>query len=328
MLGSLMRCATSSDVSLVIESSDMGEGRRRLLAFRQQLCRCGSGRVAGACCLQGSHWFKRPAVVALRTPLTAKVVEKCYMRELRACDGGVSGEHLISESVIRVLAGDGQFTIGGTPWLSEGETRAVGRKSLTANCLCERHNGALSPLDDAARSLFVALKSCLEKAPDARNYIVSGHDLERWLLKTLKVLAVSQNLARGRQRLAGTFASDVRILEMFEEIGAWPEGAGLYCVMRAGDLAVNHRRFQIAPVTNASDEICALWTNILGLSFVLVLERSVLTNLPQLAGAVFRPRSFNIRHPSGSHELLLTWADGNPHRGDMTLEFLRDVDTT
>ena len=247
------------------------------------------------------------------------------MGELHACDGGISGEHLISESVIRLLAGDGQFTIGGTPWLPQGETKAVGPKSLTANCLCERHNSALSPLDDAARYLFTAMKSSLEKAPDGSNYVASGHDLERWLLKTLKALAVSQNLARGRQRLAGKFASEIRILEMLEQIGAWPQGTGLYCVMRTGDLVVNHSRFQIAPVTNASEEICALWTNILGISFVLVLELPVLTNLPQLASAVFRPRSIKIRHPSALHELLLSWADGNPHPGDMTLDFVRDL---
>jgi hypothetical protein len=306
----------------------MGEARKRLFGLRHQPCRCGSGAMAGACCLQGGRWFKPPAVVTLHTPCTGKSVEKCYMKELRTCDGGISGEHLISESVMRLLACDGQFTVGGTPWLSEGESKAVGFKSLTANCLCERHNGALSLLDEAARYLFAALKSCLEKAPDASNYITSGHDLERWLLKTLKALAVSQNLARGRQRLAGTFASDVRILEMLEKTGVWPEGTGLYCVMRAGDLTVNQSRFQIAPVTNSSEEICALWTNILGLSFVLVLEASVLTKLPQLASAVFRPRSFIIRHPSVSHELVLTWADGNPHRGDMTLDFLRDIDAT
>lgn len=306
----------------------MGEARQRLLALRQQPCRCGSGRLAGACCLQGSHWFKPPAVVTLQTPNTGKAVEKCYMSEARACDGGISGEHLISESVIRLLAGDGQFTIGGTPWLPEGESKAVGPKSLTANCLCERHNGALSPLDEAARYIFAALKSCLEKAPDASNYMASGHDLERWLLKTLKALAASQNLARGRRRLAGTFASDVRILEMLEDIGMWPRGTGLYCLMKAGDLTVNHSRFQVAPVTNGSEEICALWADILGLSFVLVLETSVLANLPQLESAVFRPRSFSIRHPSGSHELLLAWDDGNPHRGEMTLKFLRDIEVS
>jgi hypothetical protein len=304
----------------------MGEARQRLLALRQQPCRCRSGRMAGACCLKDTLWFKPPAVVTLRTPCTGESVEKCYMRELRACDGKISGEHLISESVIKLLAGDGQFTIGGTPWLPEGAIKAVGPDSLTANCLCERHNSALSPLDDAARYVFTALKASLEKASDASNYVTSGHDLERWLLKTLKALAVSKNLARGRARLAGTFASDVRILEMLEAIEGWPEGTGLYCVMRAGDITVNRNHFQLAPLTNLSEEICGLWTNILGLSFVLVLETSVMTNLQQLAGAVFRPRSISIRHPSGSHELLLTWADGNPHRGDMTLAFQQDVE--
>lgn len=304
----------------------MGEARRRLTNLRQRPCRCGSGRMAGTCCLKGNHWFKPPALVTLRVPVTGESIDKCYMRELRACDGKISGEHLISESVIRLLAGDGQFTIGGTPWLPAGAIKAVGPDSLTANCLCQRHNSALSPLDDAARYLFSALKSSLEKSSDASDYLASGHDLERWLLKTVKALAVSKNLAHGRQRLVGTFASDVRILEMLEKIDAWPEGTGLYCVMRAGDLTQNHNHFQIAPVTNSSDEICALWTNILGLSFVLVLDSSVLTDLPQLAGAVFRPRSISIHHPSGSHELLLAWADGFPHRGDMTLAFQSDVE--
>jgi hypothetical protein len=284
--------------------------------------------MAGLCCLKDNHWFKPPAVVTLRTPSTGESVEKCYMRELRTCDGKISGEHLISESVIRLLAGDGKFTIGGTPWLPAGAIKAVGADSLTANCLCERHNNVLGPLDEAARYVFTALKASLEKASDASEYIASGHDLERWLLKTLKALAVSKNLARGRERLAGTFASDVRILDMLEEIEAWPEGTGLYCVMRAGDLTVNRNHFQLAPITNSNEEICGLWTNILGLSFVLVLETSVLTDLPQLAGAVFRPRSIGIRHPSGSHELLLIWADGIPHRGDMTLAFQQDLEVS
>jgi hypothetical protein len=109
--------------------------RRRLVALRQKLCRCGSERLAGTCCLQSSDWFKAPAALNLRTPSTGQSVDKCYMKELLACEGVVSAEHLISESVIRLLAGDGEFTIGGTPWLAEGEVRTVGPNSLTANCL-------------------------------------------------------------------------------------------------------------------------------------------------------------------------------------------------
>ena len=132
----------------------MGEARRRLLALRLATCICGSGKPAGECCPEGEHWSKAPASLELRSTREPTSVEKCYMKELRACGGGLSGEHLISESVIRLLAGDGEFRISGTPWLAEGEWKAIGPRSLTANCLCERHNGSLHPLDDAALFLL------------------------------------------------------------------------------------------------------------------------------------------------------------------------------
>jgi hypothetical protein len=245
------------------------------------------------------------------------------MRELRACVGGLSGEHLISESVIRLLAGDGEFRISGTLWLTEGEWKAIGPGSLTANCLCERHNGNLHPLDDAALFFFRSLKSAFEGDVKSADYVVSGHDIERWLLKTLKALATSGNLATGRRRLAGEFATDIRLLDMLGDVQSWPQGAGLYCVMRAGDLMYNHNHFQIAPLTNLKGEINGLWTNIVGLSFVLLLEPALLPYIPELARAVFRPAKIIIRHPSSSHEVNLSWDDGKRHREEMSLSFVR-----
>ena len=304
----------------------MGEARRRSLGLRKLPCWCGSGRVAGECCFQGDRWFKPSATISLRTFSNDMGIEKCYMKELRACEGGISGEHLVSESVIRLIAGDGKIIVGGTPWLKEGETKTVGFKSLTANCLCQRHNSDLSPLDTAMRDLFAVLKADLEKTADASNFIASGHDLERWLLKTLKALAVSQNLARGRIKLAGKFASDVRIFEMLENPLAWPEGTGLYCPMKVGDTTVNHNRFQISPITNSDEEICGLWTSVFGINFILVLDAAMLTGIPQLANAVFRPKAFKIRQPTAAYEILISWSDGKRHRGEITLEYVRDID--
>jgi hypothetical protein len=247
------------------------------------------------------------------------------MKELRACGGGLSGEHLISESVIRLLAGDGEFTISGTPWLAEGESKAIGPKSLTANCLCERHNGSLHPLDDAALFFFRSLKAALEGDVKSTDYLVSGHDIERWLLKTLKAMAASGNLAAGRQRLVGEFATDIRLLDMLGNVQSWPRSTGLYCVMRAGDLTYNHNRFQIAPLTNLRGEINGLWTNIVGLSFVLLLEPALLPTIPELAGAVFRPGKVIIRHPPSIHQVILSWDDGKRHREELSLALVRRV---
>ena len=184
----------------------MGEARRRRQALKQGPCRCGSDKNAGACCLDGEgNWFKKPASLDLRTPRTGRSVAKCYMNEMLSCEGGLSGEHLISRSVIELLAGGGNFKIAGTPWLPEGEFKTVGTGSFRAKCLCERHNSKLHPLDDAARFLFRVFKTCFEDATHVSEYLVSGHDVERWLLKTLKALAASRNLGQGRERLAGAF---------------------------------------------------------------------------------------------------------------------------
>ena len=231
-----------------------GADYQRRSFHRQRPCRCGSEKLADVCCLRGKFWFKAPASLNLREPSTGKSVDRCYMKELMACDGPISGEHLISRSVIDVLAGDSGFSIAGTPWLPAGESKIVGPNSLTANCLCKTHNTKLHPLDDAARFFFRILKDCLENEDHASVYLLSGHDIERWLLKTVKVMAESQNLSQRGERLAGAFATDIRTLEMLERIESWPEGTGLYCTMRTGDLATNDNRFQIAPLTNQNTE--------------------------------------------------------------------------
>jgi hypothetical protein len=85
-------------------------------------------------------------------------------------------------------------------------------QNLTANCLCAKHNSALHPLDDAAKFFFASLRSYLEVDAGSRHAIVSGHDVERWLLKTAKAAAVAKNLAMGREPLSRAFSRDEAIL--------------------------------------------------------------------------------------------------------------------
>ncbi|WP_338310655.1 hypothetical protein, partial [Bradyrhizobium ottawaense] len=66
------------------------------------------------------------------------------------------------------------------------ETKALATKNLIANCICRRHNSALSPLDAAAKIFFAGLRDCLESSEDVLPYLLSGHDVERWLLTKLK----------------------------------------------------------------------------------------------------------------------------------------------
>lgn len=246
------------------------------------------------------------------------------MRDLGSCVGPISGEHIISESVIRVLMGDGDFSVGGLPWLAPDEERILAPQNLRTNCLCAKHNSALHPLDDAAKYFFASLKSYLEGDAGSRHAIVSGHDLERWLLKTAKAAAVSKSLARGRALLSGAFSRDAALLDMLDDPRHWPEGAGLYCTMNTGDRTFNHTRFQLQPLTNAQEDIEALALNILGLSFVLLLEPPDEGKYPFLSGARYRPGRIIIAYPASINWLTMSWDDGRAHQ-PLTMQFVQPI---
>lgn len=246
------------------------------------------------------------------------------MKELGSCVGPISGEHIISESVIRVLMADGDFSISGLPWLESGEERILAPQNLRANCLCTKHNSALHPLDDAAQYFFASLKSYLERDAGSRHALISGHDMERWLLKTAKAAAVSRSFARGRARLSGVFARDEAILDMLDSPDRWPEGAGLYCVMNTGEMTLNHPRFQLQPLTNGQDEIEAIALSILGLNFVLLLEPLDTVKYPFLRAARYRPGRIVISYPASTDWITMSWEDGKVHEA-LTVQFVQSV---
>jgi hypothetical protein len=247
-------------------------------------------------------------------------VGKCYMHELGSCGGKISREHLISESIIDLLSGGEDFSISGLPWLKPGEEKILAPGNLTAHCLCRDHNSALSPLDTAALIYFRALKTCLEQEATSLRKVVSGHDIERWLLKSIKAMAVSGNLGRGQQRLPGLFAGDVRIIDMLDEPRSWPKGAGLYCRMQTGDRTENNPRFQMQPYTNSEDELYGLGFRVFGLDFALILQEPDASLLPHTRQWVFRPGMVTVKFSTAVNHIMISWEDGLRHRQFIALK--------
>ncbi len=98
------------------------KAKRKREAVLTGPCPCGSRKTARLCCFNGQGWHKPPAVLGLKAlPATGRV-EKCYMKELGSCVPPISAEHIISDSVCRVLMGESEFSISGVPWLEAGET--------------------------------------------------------------------------------------------------------------------------------------------------------------------------------------------------------------
>jgi hypothetical protein len=94
--------------------------------------------------LQWPGWHKSPAVVGLKAFAASAEGREMHMKELGSCVGPISGEHIISESVIRVLMTEGDFSISGLPWPEASEERILAPQNLKANCLCVKHNSVSS----------------------------------------------------------------------------------------------------------------------------------------------------------------------------------------
>jgi hypothetical protein len=125
----------------------MGQAKRR----KREPCICGSGLPAGQCCWTPRGYHKKPAVLDLHRTGVAGSHDRCYMSATGGCDTTVSGEHLISQGVLKLLA-QKEVEVSGMPWL-KGQKKKLGFGTLTANCLCTSHNSLLSPIDVAGAKL-------------------------------------------------------------------------------------------------------------------------------------------------------------------------------
>jgi hypothetical protein len=138
------------------------------------------------------------------------------------CSSTLSREHFLSEAVLKLI-GEKHVAVNGVPWLPEGETKALPISGLVGNILCTRHNSAMSPLDTAAVEFFGAIKSIYG---DLGNYktlsrkhqwwLLSGEELELWLLKTAFGLFHSGNVSKDRKKLCDVQNINAGMMEAFQ----------------------------------------------------------------------------------------------------------------
>src|SRR4051812_35704027 len=113
-------------------------------------------------------------------------MRSCYLQGTGPCTENKSGEHYISETVLKALGSNGEVQIANFPWQPSREFKAFPIKSLTANILCKGHNEGLSELDSTAGELFRTLRAMAESPMSNRELIqFDGLKLEMWFAKVV-----------------------------------------------------------------------------------------------------------------------------------------------
>lgn len=146
-------------------------------------CPCGHGQPYRRCCEGAARAAER------RPPGTQTGYrhENCYARQLGDCSQGISKEHPLSAAVLRRLTVGGTVRVRDFAFQDAGDVKHLAPASLAPAVLCERHNSALSQLDEAGTEFFVRMESVVRSASGGgalkSRELFNGPDIERWLLK-------------------------------------------------------------------------------------------------------------------------------------------------
>ena len=124
-------------------------------------------------------------------------MKKCWANHLGNCDGKITGEHIISNSILNRTV-----KIKGFPWC-KNESKEIGSSSLVNNILCRKHNNELSVFDSEAKNFISVIDDFniinnnftrfgFRKKDLPIIHIINGKKFERWCCKTLINITLSQ----------------------------------------------------------------------------------------------------------------------------------------
>ncbi|BBZ38250.1 MULTISPECIES: hypothetical protein [Mycobacterium] len=155
---------------------------------------------------------------------------KCYAKTRGGCSTKISGEHYVSHGLIKLYGkNDPGFTIQHKT--GKGVGHPIRPKNFKANILCQKHNTALHPADDAALAFATFLRRIALQYDagagewgDAEEVTISGDDMQRWVLKLFLNHAVTGHFDVQQDNTV-TFPSES--IDLLLDRAAWPSTWGL-----------------------------------------------------------------------------------------------------
>lgn len=279
-------------------------------------CPCGSAIPLGVCCLrEGGRLLPASAITAM--PLGSHRNPRCYAAALEGCSTRISGEHAISNSVLKVFAEEGVIDIGGTTWMAEGERRLLPTPSLVANVLCTNHNAALAPLDALAGRLLGWLSGSNRLMHKERRRVpadvrlFNGHDIERWFIKALCGFVASGTIDMPASVVPKTWRPPMHWLHvLFGQVpqqSAW----GLYFRGKPGDPS-DPVSFSFAIMANDQIGPYGLSATLVGKQFLFAMATSEEGPESLLNDATYRPSEFVDTNGINKRLTVIGWDAPHP----------------
>lgn len=272
-------------------------------------CPCGSGKWYKRCCraVDGFPLIQVPRLFP-PAPGSSFANSRCYLRGTNDCSEGINREHYISKNILEQLGAT--IEVSGFPWQKDNRHDRYSPKALVSKILCERHNSALSPLDQIAGRSFSHLSQAVrhallpEQRKPSRMFLVSGQAIERWAIKVLLGLFHSGIARAQREKLIDSYTYDaVDMIRMLLN-GDIPGPAGLYVRSERGGFLGSGTGFGIAALTDGTI-VKGIRLIFEGLEFDVVTDGK---NLPLgYLASQHRPTQIELVG-TGTSQVIFTWS--------------------
>lgn len=249
----------------------------------------------------------------------------CWAARLDNCAGKQSREHVVSQGIWDANDVD----VLGFPWCRD-EAKRVGLGSLTAKILCQYHNSALSPLDQAAKAAFDALRRATVLGNErsrlrprkwkVRRFEILGLQLERWFLKTaINLVFTHPGAMTWFGTGSGADAVPATLVRTAFGLETMAKPMGLYSLGELGEGVHMTDVLHAAPLLVGGNDIIGMIFLFRGFRFYLHLHASPMPPVLELPGQEVRWRTgellYHLKEMSfrvakkRSHYVQILWHD-------------------
>lgn len=283
--------------------------------FLGNKCPCGSGKIADICCWRGDGCWEKTPIGQLNIKETTTANSSCYLSSMSNCSAKLTKEHFISRNILEKLTHDtlkfenaGHF-FGGKNFVE------IGIDGFSSKVLCDNHNSALSPLDNAAGLAFERIEELTKDMVTTHVkgfrlnsfHVASGIDIERWMIKVFCGLVAAGKIrnASGRAVQFGSLPNDL----LNALIGSTILGAplGLYMHTFTGQTRKSGLSFGTIKLTDGSDEVGGLLLSLGIMNLVLVTSHRYNQTFTDKHWYRHQTLTFNINQNGSKFRFLFTY---------------------
>lgn len=251
-------------------------------------------------------------------------VPRCAWVHYPPCIPPISGEHFLSESVLKQITGTKLVNVSGLPWTG-GESKRVAIKGLTANILCRGHNSILSPLDEAASAFFAAIKNAYGIVDGTitatQNFSFNGFEIEKWFIK------VCFGMWEGKMLLGNEIRASQPSPRLWSEVlrgeRTLPKRWGMYVQDLPRVDFVNTNAIGIQVYCDSAGDLTGAAFTLAGLTFNMILSDGT---FPRQLGQ-YRPCGLALGRPDLAHQIRLNWI-GEPLRPAVCMTLVSEEEVT